>query len=177
MRFLKAFFRKNPQEAQEDFKLNFPPTNEEGFFVDDFLGLAANEGSKARAAIEAEKYNEAWGHYQEMSQLYLQHAKKENFTVPQTLALVGSVHRAMARHLKLEERHHDALIHILYCTACSGSQIEKELKNYRPFFNRCKFKNVQLEKVTSALEKWKDNPDFVAIRDTVTEWKKRDNEN
>jgi len=80
----------------------------------------------------------------------------------------------MASLLKLEEKHRDALVHILYCTACSNSQLEKELKHYRPFFNRCKFKNVKLEEVTSALEAWKGNPDFVAMRDTVAEWKERD---
>ena len=177
MKFLQALFGKKTQNPQEDFEYELPPTNEDGFFVDDFLGLAANEGTQASAAIEEEKYDDAWGHYQEMSQLYLRHAKKENFTVPQTLALVSSVHQAMARLLKLEEKHRDALVHILYCTACSNSKIEKELKHYRPFFNRCKFKNVKLEEVTSALEAWKDNPDFVAIRDTVAEWKERDSGN
>jgi hypothetical protein len=177
MKFLQSFFGKKSQELQEDFEYELPSMNEEGLYADDFLGLAANEGSKASAAIEAGKFDEAWRHYQEVSQLYLRHAKKENFTVPQTLALVGSVHRAMAKLLELEDRHQDALIHILYCTACSNSQLEYELKHYRPFFNRCKFKNVKLEEVTSVLETWKDNPDFVAIRDTVVEWKKRDNEN
>lgn len=177
MKFFKKLFGKEPQETQESFELDISPTNEDGFFVDDFLGLAANEGSKASVAIDAKKYDEAWGHYQEMSQLYLRHAKKEKFTVPQTLALVGSTHLAMARLLKTEERHHDALIHILYCTACSDSQLEKELKDYRPFFNRCKFNNVQIEEVISNLEEWKNNPDFTSIRDTVSEWKKRSNEN
>ena len=55
------------------------------------------------------KYDEAWGHYQEMIQLYFRHAKKEKFTVPQTLTLVGFTHRAMARLLKTEERHHELL--------------------------------------------------------------------
>lgn len=83
----------------------------------------------------------------------------------------------MARLLKTENRHHEALIHILYSTACSRDSLEKELKQYRPFFNRCKYRNVKLEEVISALKTWKAKPDFVSIRDTVTEWKKRDNEN
>lgn len=175
MSFFQSLFGKKQQESKDDFEYDLPPTNEDGYFLDDFLGLAANEGTKASKAIEEGRFDDAWGHYQEMSQLYLRHAKKEKFTVPQTLALVGGTHRAMARLLKTEGRHHEALVHILYSTACSGSPIEKELKQYRPFFNRCKYKNVKLEEATSALETWKDNPDFRSIRDTVSEWKKRDN--
>lgn len=147
--------------------------NDEDFWVDDYLGQAANEGSKARAAIDAEKYDIAWGHYQAMSQLYLSHAKKQNFTLPQTLALVGSVHRAMAGLLQLEGRHHDALVHVLYCTACSKHSLDKELKSYRPYFNRCNFTNVKLDEVTRHLETWKECPDFVEIRNIIAGWKNR----
>lgn len=135
MKFLRALLLSKPQLAEKQHVLELPPTNNEGFFVGDYLGQAANEGSKARSAIEAENFDAAWGHYQKMSQLYLQHAQKENFTAPQTLPLVGSVHRVMARLLSLEGRHTEAFVHILYSTACSREDLEKELKNYRPFFN------------------------------------------
>lgn len=141
--------------------------------MEDYLGQAANQGTKARAAIDAGDFDAAWGHYQEMNEIYLMHATKQNFTVKQTLALIGSTHRAMAKLLKLEGRHPDALVHILYCTACSKSALHKELKHYRPYFNRCKFDCVELQEVTSRLRDWKKNPDFVGIRDTVAEWKDR----
>lgn len=173
MKFLQAIFKKPaPAESIDDFVLS--EQNEDGFFIDDYLGQAAHAGSKAQEAMEAGEYDRAWGHYQEMSQLYLQHAQKEGFTAKQTLALVGRVHRAMARLLRKEERHHDALVHILYCTACSDAPLEKELKNYRPFFNRCKFQNVELNEVTESISKWRAGPDFRAIRDAVAEWKARE---
>lgn len=166
----RSVHRKEPirSEVPDDFDL--PKQNDEGFFVDDFLGQAANAGSKAREAIEVGNFNAAWGYYQEMGQLYLKHAQKERFTAAQTLVLVGSVHRAMARLLKQEERHHDALTHILYYTACSESPLNKELKGYRPYFNRCKFKEVVLDEVTDHLSVWRELPDFAAIRDMVIEW-------
>jgi hypothetical protein len=147
--------------------------NDEGYFFDDFLGQAADAGSRAREAIEAGDLNAAWGHYQRMSHLYLQHAQKERFTRQQTLELVGSTHGAMASLLRQEGRHPDALVHILYCIACSGTASEKDLKRYRPFVNRCKFQEFGLEEVAEKLQRWKENPDLASIRDTVSEWKAR----
>lgn len=173
MKFLKAWFKKQPSPNSAN-GFAFPEQNEDGYFIDDYLGQAANAGSKARDAIETGDFDAAWGQYQEMSRLYLKHAQREGFTAKQTLALVGSVHRAMARLLRQENKHHEALVHILFCTACSDKPLDKELKHYRPFVNRCKFRSVDLAEVTERISEWRTVPDFRAIQEKVAEWKSRE---
>lgn len=173
MKFLKALLKKQPPAISND-EHELPDLNDGGFFVDDYLGQAANAGLKAREAMDLGDFDVAWAQYQEMSQIYLKHAHKEGFTVKQTLALVGPVHRSMARLLMQEGKHNDALVHILYYTACSDTPLEKELKNYRPFVNRCKFLGVALEEVSERISDWRAAPDLRAIRDVVAEWKVRD---
>ncbi len=152
------------------YGIDLPELNKSGHFLDDYLGQAAHKGTEAREAIASGKFDTAWGCYQEMSLLYLKHAEKQNFTKDQTLALIGRVHRAMARLLKKEKRHRDALIHALYFIACSDTPLEKELKYYRPFVNRCKLKKVTINEVTGFIKVWRKSPDFIQIRDKVAEW-------
>ena len=62
----------------------------------------------------------------------------------------------------------------MYCTACSNTPLERELKHYRPFVNRCKFFGVDLDEVTEYIGDWRASPDLRVIREVVAEWKARE---
>ncbi len=142
--------------------------------MEDYLGMAANQSEMARKAMEKGAFDTAWGHYQKTSQLYMQHANSSNFTIRETLALIGKVHIAMARLLRAENRHIDALPHILYACATNNKRTaEQELTFYRPFFNRCKFQDLKVDDATNLLSIWKESPDYNRIQETVRNWANR----
>lgn len=144
---------------------------ESDFLEDDYIGLASLESQLASEAIDAGDFDKAWGHYQRVIFLRAKNAEKYKFTRSQTIAATSSVHIAMARMLKTENRHHEALIHILYYVAGSNNAIADQIKIYRPYVNRCKFSDINLAMVSAKLEEWKEEPDIRQIRDTVAKWK------
>ena len=145
--------------------------DEIGFRKDDYIGLASLESRLASEAIESGNFDKAWGHYQKVIVLRAKGAEKYKFTKRQTIESMSNVHIALARMLTKENRHDEALMHILYYVAGSNSPLSANLKIYRPYVNRCKFADLDLTTVTAKLNSWKDEPDLVQIRDTVTDWK------
>lgn len=119
MRLLDLFKRKAPATGEpgdtvEDLLDRFIASRDRT----DYLGNAALAGDRATAAKSRGDFNAAWGFYQEMKEQYLQHANRENFTHAQTLALDSAVSQPLADILRLEGKHRDALVHIVYWIAC-----------------------------------------------------------
>jgi hypothetical protein len=90
------------------------------FSEEDYLGKAAVAGGKAHIAKAAGNFDAAWRSYQEMKIFYSQHAARCNFTAAETLALDACVSQPMADILRLEGKHHDALVHIMYGSSPVG---------------------------------------------------------
>ena len=103
-------------------------------------------------------------------QLYILHAKQNEFTYKQTVALVGGLDRGLANICKLEGRHKQALIHIIYCSACKELCDKARLLTVRPYFNRCKFKNSILQAALDLASNQVGSPDFRYIQDVVSKW-------
>ena len=137
----------------------------------DFLGLAAAAGSKAREAVAAGDYNKAWGLYQDQKNLYLQHANNSGFTARQTIALDASIHQQMANVLRLEGRHADALVHILYWAAGTADRpVKAHESKIRAYFNRCKLKTTKLDEVQTYLFNRKGPASYSTIQNQVKHW-------
>jgi len=137
----------------------------------DFLGKAADAGQRARAAAEAGQYDVAWRLYHEMREHYLRHAARLRFTPAQTLALDSRVSLPMANILRLEGKHHDALVHIMYWVAADSKVTKAHAQKLGAYLKRCKLKGVTLEMVQRFIESIRPLPNFVQIRDEVAAWK------
>lgn len=116
--FLKK--KAAPAEADETFD-EFAARLQADFAKNDYLGKAAVAGSKAQEAVASGEFDIAWGLYHDQKQHYLQHASRCGFTKAQVLALDASVSQPMANILRLENKHYDALVHIVYWLAASST--------------------------------------------------------
>ncbi len=144
---------------------------EESAKLVDCLGPAAQTGHDAKAAVRAGDFDKAWGLYHEQKRLYLQHANQFKWGVRDTLSLDACVHENLADILRLEKRHHDALIHILYWVIAQAHRpIKRHEQKIRAYFNRCKLKNTTLEDVMAFVSSSTEPPDFRAIQGVVQEW-------
>ena len=172
MRLFDIFKRKEqkPADIEESFE-EFSARLIDNFQRHDYLGKAAIAGDKARAAKDSGDFNAAWGFYQEMKEHYLQHAIRERFTPAQTLAIDSSVSQPLADILRLEGKHHDALVHIIYWVACDPRPSKVQQQKLRAYFNRCKFTGVTMSDVESLVLVSRVRPDFIRIRDTIGGWR------
>ncbi|MES1986523.1 MAG: hypothetical protein V4440_00570 [Pseudomonadota bacterium] len=166
MGLLDLFKRKSvpPAEPEESF---------DDSAKDDHLGKAAKTGSKAKEAVASGKFDIAWRLYLDQKQHYLQHAARCGFTKPQVLALDASVSEPMGNILRLEDKHHDALVHIVYWVAASPRVTKSQQQKLPAYFNRCRFKTVTLSDLNDLVEASRVEPDFVRIRDVIGDWRDR----
>lgn len=172
MSIFDIFKRKKPRvldttESYDDFSKRLLAE----FSEKDYLGKAAVAGDKARAAKAAGNFDAAWGFYHEMKGFYLQHAARCNFTAAQALAIDASVSQPMADILRLEGKHHDALVHIIYWVATSERPTKTQQQKLTAYFNRCKFQSIGVPELHSFIESLRPLADFMKIRNTVAAWR------
>jgi hypothetical protein len=174
MRLFDFLKRKSapPTEPEESFD-DLATRLQADFAKNDHLGKAAIARSKAQEALASGKYDVAWGLYHEQKQHYLQHAARCGFTKPQVLALDASVSEPMANILRLEGKHYDALVHIVYWVAASPRITKLQQQKLPAYFNRCRFETVTLSDLNDLVEVSRVDPDFVRIRDEIGGWRNR----
>ena len=95
------------------------------------------------------------------------------FTVRQILALDGSVSEGLANILRLEQKHDEALTHMLYCLMSSNSPTKSQQTKIVAYFNRCKFNGIGLEELNGFISSSADLPDLRTIQAKVKEWRTR----
>ncbi|WP_217525245.1 hypothetical protein [Vibrio metschnikovii] len=138
---------------------------------EDFLGKAAQVGHEAKAAIKLNKFDEAWRLFHEQKSLYVQHVNQSGFTPNQALALDATVHEDMANLLRLEGRHKDALVNIVYWVlAGSERPIKRHDQKLRSYFNRCKFQNVSFELAKEQIRKLDMPVSLIDAKAIVSHW-------
>ena len=158
--------KKENSGSKQDFSVIFEDIQRK-----DYLGKAAVAGRDAEAAVKSNKYDEAWRLYHEQKSLFVQHAQHCNFNKSQTLALDSTVSEDLANILRLEGRHEQAFVHILYwVVACSENPIKRHEQKLSSYFNRCKYSNTSIDDVRKFIEDCKSNPDFATIQGKVSEW-------
>jgi hypothetical protein len=111
------------------------------FEYEDFLGPAATAKHAAKEAISEGRYDDAWGYLHAQKDFYLSHANRQRFTKKHTLALDAEVHVELANILRLEKKHDDAFVNILYwVTAQSDKPKKSHASKLKSYFNRTSFK-------------------------------------
>jgi len=137
----------------------------------DYLGKAATAQHEAREAIKDNERDKAWKLFHEQKSFYLQHANKSGFSERDAICLDSSVHEDMANMLRLEGKHSDALIHILYWVIASSHRpIKRHDQKLRAYFNRCKFESVDFVEVEAFVASENYGTAFMASRNKVAEW-------
>ena len=134
---------------------------------EDWLGEAATKKNDAKEAIKNKEYDKAWSLLHEVKHCYSKHAKNMKFTAQQTLNLDASVHIDLANILRLEKKHKDAFIHIIYSMSTSDEINASVNKKLAAYFNRLKLTNSTIEDVQEYINQIKPVPDFVNIRDKI----------
>lgn len=139
--------------------------------LEDYLGKAAAVGHAAKAAISLRQYDKAWSLLNEQKTLYAKHARKGKWTAKDTLGLDGSVSEELANILRLENKHEQALVHILYWIITSRNQIRRHGQKLKTYSGRCKFQHITLQDIEKFIDNSRSKPDFVTIQSKVNEWR------
>lgn len=137
---------------------------------DDYLGLAANAKHKANWRFEMGDFDEAWKAHMKQQRYYILHANKSGFTPEHTVSLVSTVNESLANILRLEGKHRDALVHMIYRVAGARSPSKRVLKKLPAYFNRAKLDNVSFSDVEELVLQQQPLADMRAIKNAVAGW-------
>jgi HSP90 family molecular chaperone len=137
----------------------------------DYLGKAADAGRKAKDAIKERKYDEAWKLYHQQKELYWKFASQYGHSPTQLLALDATVHEDLANILRLESKHTEAFVNILYWVMNDGGRrTKRQTTKLRAYFNRCKFKNLTLKEVEDYIGVNSYGTELTDARAIVMDW-------
>lgn len=158
-------------QGTEESNSSVPPILLEALDDDDYLGRAAQAKHLAANSIRSKDYDSAWSLLHDQKSNYLSHANREKFTVDQTLALDSTVHEVMANVLRLEGRHNEALVDIVYwVTAQSRSPKKAHKSKFNAYFKRCKFSNTNIDSAVRQMNSIKPPHEFIKARSLVKRW-------
>ncbi|MCG8608928.1 MAG: hypothetical protein MI864_00190 [Pseudomonadales bacterium] len=165
------FFRNRREEVSDNEFNEYLIKLHAEHLKNDCLGQAAELGLQIKAALNDKNYDVAWKLCHNQKKLYLKHAKKNRFTARQILAIDGGAHYQLANILRLEGKHQEALVHILYWVM-SGSDrpVKAHQQKLQSYFNRCKFKNTTLAQAKMLLANQTEMPEFTLARRIVLNW-------
>jgi hypothetical protein len=136
----------------------------------DYLGKAADAKHAAKAAVKAGEHDKAWGLFHEQKEHYQKHAQKMGFGAEQVMRMDGSVSEDFANVLRIEKRHTQALVHILFWIATSTIPIKRHETKLAAYFTRCKFQTTTLSDAQRYLQSIDGIPDFSTIQSEVAAW-------
>ncbi|MEL4399033.1 hypothetical protein AAEJ42_01975 [Shewanella algae] len=140
---------------------------------EDFLGPAAKAKHAAKDAIREGRYDDAWKQLHIQKENYLKNSSRHGFTKIQTLSLDADPHEDFANILRLEKKHNDAFVNILYWVSAQSHRPKKShASKLKSYFNRTSFKNsVSFDEVEGFIESrvGKLNT-YVVCQRKVKEW-------
>jgi len=132
-----------------------------------FLGDAAEFKQQGVLSVKNKEYSKAWEAFHKQKHCFMKHADEHNFTAQQTSALDASVGENLANILRLEGKHVDALVHIIYWVSTSSRITKVQEKKLIAYFNRSKLNDVGISQVEKFIE---SRPEFARIKQQVSEW-------
>ena len=139
--------------------------------TEDHLGKAAELKKNAKVAIKNKLFDEAWKLLQEQKIVYMKHANSAGFTAKQVLALDATVHVDLANILRMEGKHTEALIHIVYWVANNFDNMTKtQEQKLTAYFNRSNLKLTSIEEAKIAISFLAENPEYVNAQELVSIW-------
>lgn len=171
MNIFDIFKKKNKQEKVTVEDNHFQEVLDD-FNKHDYLSKAAEAGHKANAAVKNKEFDKAWGFYHEQKLLYMQHADRSGFTMQQVFALDSQVHENLANILRIESKHDDALVSILYWIIANNDKpIKRHQQKLTAYFNRCKLGNTSIEDAMVFSTTNMASLDYSSIQLKVAEWR------
>ena len=139
--------------------------------TEDHLGKAAELKKNAKVAIKNKLFDEAWKLLQEQKIVYMKHANSAGFTAKQVLALDATVHVDLANILRMEGKHTEALIHIVYWVANNYDNMTKtQEQKLTAYLNRSNLKLTSIEEAKIAISFLAENPEYVDAQELVSIW-------
>lgn len=138
----------------------------------DYLGKAAMAGHAARDAVKSGDHDKAWVMLHEQKSFYALHAQKSGWKAQDVLRIDGSISEELANILRLEKKHDQALVHILYWIATSITPIKRHKSKLNAHLNRCKFEGVSLQDAEDFIGSLASLPEYTAIQSQVAQWRK-----
>ena len=113
----------------------------------DYLQLAAEKGREAKLAMREKNHAEAWELIQQQKHFYSQLTDQQSISVTELIGLDSNVSKDLANLLRLEKKHKDALVHIVYWVANSKSVTKDQESKLRVYFNRAKLTGPTVDDV------------------------------
>ncbi|EGR2831843.1 hypothetical protein ACN1S0_003546 [Vibrio cholerae] len=136
----------------------------------DYLGKAASLCQEHRVELEKKNYDLAREKIYEAKKLYSEHAETSKFSLAQTLALTGRLHKPLALISKAEGNHSLGLMHIVYYAVCAQIPCNQHVKIIKPYFNRCKFTVTTFDDVQNYINSLNEFVDFNNIETEIDSW-------
>ena len=144
----------------------------------DNLGLAALARQNAEVAIKEKRYDDAWRFYHEQSEHYDRYISSGDypFTESQARCLQSSIDEGFANILRLQGKHKQALVHIVFWIGSHFAADRKTLamtKKLKAYFNRCKYVDDTLYDAQQLIESFKLNHSmtmFITTKDLISTW-------
>jgi len=136
------------------------------------LAAAAIASDAVKVCVREGRHDEAWTLLHVQQGDYIKHANAQGFTAEQTMRISAIVQEQFANILRIEKKHHRALVDVMYWVAAGGDRVlKKHQSKLRAYHSRCKFDNVSLKTVEDYVASQSPLPNFVQIQQTVDDWK------
>lgn len=172
MKWINEVTQTQIDEARENADVNALLTDRGFEPLKNHLAAAAIAKKAIKACIKEGKHDEAWSLLHSQQTDYLYHASAHGFTAEQIIALTGTVQEQFANILRIEKKHHQALVHIIYWVATAGERPTKaQASKLSAYFKRCKFEGVMFETVQDFTKGQSPLPDILAIQQIVETWR------
>lgn len=142
--------QKDPQQSQHKDKQHEPHASKEIQDVsnkkhvsdmeagEDYLLLATEKGAEAKLAMREKNNAEAWELLQQQKSLFSKFATNEGKSGAESTALDAGVSKELANILRLDKKHKEALVHVIYWIANSKSVTKDQEGKLQAYFNRAK---------------------------------------
>ena len=143
----------------------------------DYLGLAAEAKQEGMQAVKSGNYDDAWYYFHEQQSAYAKHINSPNghFTPEQAFSLLSVVNEQLANVLRLESKHRQAIVHIVYWAAWGNAsgRVKKSMNSkLKSYFKRCHFEQHNLDELEKLVEhEARSTPDFARIQSLLSEWR------
>ena len=105
---------------------------------EDYLLLATEKGAEAKLAMREKNNAEAWELLQQQKSLFSKFATNEGKSGAESTALDAGVSKELANILRLDKKHKEALVHVIYWIANSKSVTKDQEGKLQAYFNRAK---------------------------------------
>jgi hypothetical protein len=137
----------------------------------DCLGRAAVLKKKATVAVKEKEFDIAWWIYNNVKALYLEHAAKCKFDNKAVIGIDSGTSREMANVLRLEGKHQQALVHVLYWQLGeSRPQVKRDVKKLKAYYNRSKLAAISFDQMIEWMDSYQGLANYSTIQAKVGFW-------